>query len=53
MNPWGIVIIFAGFLMMYIGIKNTQTNVVNMFRTNPPATSTSSTSTSTQGVTLA
>lgn len=31
MNPWGIVVAFAGFLMVYVGVKGTQGNIVKLF----------------------
>lgn len=31
MNPWGIIVGFVGFLMLYIGVKGTQSTVVQIF----------------------
>lgn len=32
MNPWGFLIAFAGFIVMYIGIKGSQSTVVKAFK---------------------
>lgn len=31
MNVWGLGIILVGFLMLYVGIKGTQGNLVKVF----------------------
>lgn len=32
MNPWGLAIAFAGFVILYIGVHGTQSSVIAAFR---------------------
>lgn len=32
MNAWGLLLILIGFLMIVIGVKGTQTQVLNAFK---------------------
>lgn len=32
MNPWGFLVMAAGFVMLYIGVKGNASAVVNAFR---------------------